>query len=143
MKTITLALALTLTACGSNALTDEEKKGSLSTAETIENLPDLSGWQIMPDATESCLEVGKSDMSCTVEFTAGRSNCGDATLKVIVKSQGYEYIQTIEHVFIRQGEFHQVKVDSKAEVFNIADQFAEEDYHAVRCYGSNGEIVAL
>lgn len=139
----TILIALNLIACGTNGMSDSEKKAALNDSETAEELPNLRGWQIMADATESCTQTSADDMSCAIEFTAGSSNCGDATFKLIVKSHGYEYIQTLEHVIIRQGEFHQLKFDSKPQVFNIADEFAEEMYHAVRCYGSDGEIVAL
>lgn len=141
MKTIsTLAIALTLTACGSSQ--NDEKEGALSEATAGIVAPNLTGWQIMPDATESCTETG-SAMNCTIEFTAGESNCGDATFKFIVKTGGHEYVQTLEHVIIRQGEFHQLKFDSDPEVFAIADKLADEMSHAVQCYGLNGQIVVL
>lgn len=144
MNTIfTLALALTLTACGANPLTDDEKAGALSETETASALPDFRGWQIMPEATDSCYRVDASFMSCMVEFTAGDENCGDATFKFIVKSGGYEYVQTLEDVIIRQGEFHQIKFESRPEMFNIEDKLVEEMSHAFRCYGPNGETVRM
>jgi hypothetical protein len=138
-KLIFLAL---LTACGTNEMTDEQKEASLSRDEKSEDAPSLKGWQIMNGALDSCLHVSKGDMNCSTEFQAGEKNCSDATFKFIVKTEGYMYVLTLEHVFIRQGEPHKLEFRGEPEIYNI-ESLADERYHALQCYGSNGEVIRL
>lgn len=145
MKLLTLTLALTLTACGADdgQLTDEQKQNAVTIPETAEGIPDFRGWQIMPSATDSCFQADRENVHCISEFTAGEKNCSNATFKFIVKKQGYMYVQTMENVFIRQGELHRLEFDTEAEIYNIQDEYADEQYHVFRCFGANGEVVKL
>lgn len=139
-KLIFLAL---LTACGTGEMTDEMKEQALSDTETSEEIPDLSRWQIMKGANDSCIEVSADSMSCTTDFQGGPENCSDATFKFIAKRNGYMHIVTVEHVFIRQGEPLKIEFEGKPETFNIENDFADEQYHAFQCYGPNGEVVRI
>lgn len=139
-KLIFLAL---LTACGTSEMSDEQKEQALLDTEASEAIPELSRWQIMPDAADSCTLVSADEVSCTSEFQAGTKNCSDATFKFIAKKDGYMHVITVEHVFIRQGEPHLIEFKGKPETFNIQDQYADEQYHAFQCYGSNGEVIRL
>jgi hypothetical protein len=144
MKTLSkLLIALTLTACGTGEMSDEQKEKALSETEKSEEIPDLSRWQIMPEAKDSCTLVSADEVSCTSEFQAGKENCSDATFKFIAKKDGYMHVITLEHVFIRQGEPHRIEFKGKPDTFNIQDQYADEQYHAFQCYGSNGEVIRL
>jgi hypothetical protein len=145
MKLFTSVLiALTLTACGADdQLTDSQKESAVSIPETAEGVPDFRGWQIMNGATETCFNVDRDQLHCKLEFVAGEKNCSTATVKFIVKKDGYMYISTLENVFIRQGEPHSLEFKSEPEIHNIQDQFADEKYHVLRCFGQNGEVVKL
>ena len=144
MKTLsTLLIALTLTACGTSEMSDEQKEQALLDTESSEAIPDLSRWQIMPNSTDSCTLVSAAELSCTSEFQGGTKNCMDATMKFIAKKDGYMFVLTLEDVIIRQGEPHRIEFKGKPEVFNIQDQFAADQYHAFQCYGSNGEVISL
>lgn len=129
-KLIFLAL---LTACG----TDENP------SETLEQLPDFSGWQMMRGSNDSCLEVNSENMSCTTDFQGGLENCSDATFKFFAKKDGYLHVLTVEKVFIRQGEPLKVEFEGKPEIFNIQDKFLDEQYHLFQCYGPNGEVTRI
>jgi hypothetical protein len=148
MKLLTLTLALTLTACGSDSdpgMTDSQKQNAVTIPETAEGLPDFRSWQIIPKAKDSCFQVSPENVSCMTEFTMDviLKNCSDATFKFISKKNGYMYVQTLEHVFIRQGEYHRLEFEGQAEIFNITDQLADEQYHVYRCFGPNSDIIKL
>ena len=147
MKLFTTALiALTLTACGSSdQMSDSEKQAALTIPETVEGLPDFRSWQVIPKATDSCFQIDTENVHCMTEFTMDviLKNCSDATFKFIAKKDGYMYVQTLEHVFIRQGEYHRIEFEGKAEIYNITDNSVTEAYHVFRCYGSNGEVIKL
>lgn len=142
MKLLTLISFLSLTACGTGEMSDAQKEAAIEAQETSEEIPSLKGWQIMPGAEDSCLQVGSDNMECKSEFQGGDRNCSDATFKFIVKKDGYMHVITVEHVFIRQGEAHTVRFEGKPETFNI-ESLASEQYHAFQCYGSNGEVIKL
>jgi hypothetical protein len=147
MKLLTsLMIALTLTACGSSdQMSDEQKTLTAGIPETAEGIPDFRGWQIMNGATDSCFQVDPGNVHCMTEFEmpAGEKQCSDATIKFIVKKDGYMYVQTLRHVVIRQGELHRIEFTVEPEIFNITDETADEKFHVLRCYGSDGEIVRL
>ena len=136
-----LFLAL-LTACGTSEMSDSQKEQALAQTETTDSVPDLSKWQIMPNATDSCISATAESIDCKSQFEGGERNCGDATFKFIVKDGGYMYVYTLEHVIIRQGEPHTLKFEGKPETYNIQST-ASEQYHAFQCYGASGEIVKL
>lgn len=143
---LTLLLALTLTACGAEyEMTDEQKQNAVSIPETPEGIPDFRSWQIMNGATDSCFQADREKVHCMTEFEmpAGDKQCSDATFKFIVKKDGYMYVQTLLHVVVRQGEYHRLEFTGEADIYNIQDQFADEQYHVMRCFGSDGQVVRL
>jgi len=135
MKTLilisVLALAIILTACG----TDQDQIGEqLPSVETAKDIPDFSRWSKEPDAIDKCLQVDTGKVDCQSEFTA-EENCSNATFKFIAIKSGYMFVQTKESVIVRQGEFHQLNFEEKAEIYNITDEYAEDYYSVFTCKG--------
>lgn len=144
MKSLsTVLITLVLTACGTSEMSDEQKEQALLDTESSEAIPDLSRWQIMLEAKDSCTLVSADELSCTSEFQGGTKNCMDATIKFIAKKDGYMFVLTLEDVIIRQGEPHRIEFKGKPEVFNIQDQYASDQYHAFQCYNYNGEVIRI
>lgn len=97
MKSLsTVLITLVLTACGTSEMSDEQKEQALLDTESSEAIPDLSRWQIMPEAKDSCTLVSADELSCTSEFQGGTKNCMDATIKFIAKKDGYMFVLTLE-----------------------------------------------
>lgn len=147
MKLFTTALiALTLTACGTaDQMTDQQKQSAVSTPELAEAIPDFKSWQMMEGATDQCFQADPDNVHCQTEFQmpASDRNCQDTTFKFIVIKGGYMYIQTVEHVIVRQGEPHVIEFKGQHETHNVQDEFATAEYHVYRCYGQNGQVVRL
>lgn len=144
MKLLTLTLALVLTACGADEqMTDSQKENAILVPETAEGIPDFRSWQIMPGATDKCFQADSDKVHCLTEFTAGDRNCATATFKFVAVKKGYMYVQTLENIFIRQGEFHSIEFTGEPEIFNITDEFADQEYHVFQCIGQDGEVVKI
>lgn len=140
-----------LTACGTdNSI--EQTINDATKQETAETVPDFRNWQVLclwngeregEACLNECFQVSKDKMSCVSEFTMDERSCSMATLKYVVKRQGYMYVQTVQNVILRQGEFHRIEFEGQPEVYNIQDKTVDIEAVQVMCFGPNGEVVRI
>lgn len=135
---IGLVASFFLLGCGSAS---DKDAGPIVTAEVDTELPDFTDMDTFPTAEDSCTTVGlEAEMQCRSGFMAGNDNCGNATFKFVAVVDGYMYVQTMNEVIIRQGEYHVLNFDQKPDVWRVQDQAVDWYQSYYKCLGQEGKL---